>query len=651
MSTQAAPKPKAARDRQVLNTVTVRFAGDSGDGVQITGGQFTATTAAFGNDLATLPDYPAEIRAPAGTLPGVSGFQIQFSSNDIHTPGDQPDVLVAFNPAALKVHIADLVPNGIVIVDTSAFNKVNLAKAGYKVSPLEDGSLSGFRVFSENITEKTLLALRDVEGTSREKQRCKNFYALGMAYWLFNRPLEPTLRWIRDKFSKMPHIVAANETALKGGYAYCEMTDVYQAVAYEIPPAPSVPGTYRNISGNEALAYGLVAASQQSSLPLFYGAYPITPASDILHELSKHKNFGVITFQAEDEIAAMAATVGASYAGALGVTGSAGPGIALKSEAASLALTTELPVVIVNVQRGGPSTGLPTKTEQADLLFTLYGRHGESPVCVLAPATPGECFKYAYEACRLAVKYMTPVYLLSDGYLANGAEPWRVPEMKELSAFPVKFETNPQNFESYRRDPKTLARPWAVPGTPGLEHRIGGLEKRDITGNVSYDPVNHEKMSVLRRDKIAKIVQDVPDLEVKGPDGAELLVLGWGSTYGAIRAAVERAHGKGLKVAQAHLRHLSPLPKNTGDVLKRFKKILIPEMNLGQLSFLLRALYLIDVTSLNKIQGQPFKAVEILNGIEAVLAGEPVRTPDESANGAAVSHGGMPHVNGGPGEG
>lgn len=628
MTTQVESRPVTPARRQVLKSVTVRFAGDSGDGVQITGSQFTTTTAIAGNDLATLPDFPAEIRAPAGTLPGVSGFQIQFSSSDIHTPGDQPDVLVAFNPAALKVHLSDLAPNGILICDTSQFDKGHLAKAGYAVSPLEDGSLSKYRLFSVNITEKTLAALRELEGLStREKQRCKNFYALGMAYWLFNRPIDTSLRWIEDKFKKEPDIAKANVLALKGGYAYCEMTDTFQVVAYEIPPAPTTKGVYRNMSGNQALAMGLVAAAARSGLPLFYGAYPITPASDILHDLAKYKNFGVVTFQAEDEIAAMAATVGAAFAGSLAVTGSAGPGIALKSEAVSLAVMTELPVVIVDVQRGGPSTGLPTKTEQADLLFTLYGRHGEAPVCLLAPATPGECFWYALEACRIALKYMTPVYLLSDGYLANGAEPWKVPSSGDLPEFKVKYHTETKGFSPYARDPKTLSRPWAIPGTPGLEHRIGGLEKREGSGAVSYDSVNHERMSVLRREKIARIADEIPPLEVDDPQGADLLVIGWGSTYGAIRAGVEQARERGLKVAQAHLRHLCPWPKNTAAVVKKYKKVLCPEMNLGQLSLLLRADTLVDVVALNKIQGQPFKAREILAGILDTIEGRPVQQP------------------------
>ncbi|MCZ7648696.1 MAG: 2-oxoacid:acceptor oxidoreductase subunit alpha [Planctomycetota bacterium] len=623
------PLAPGVQERKRLEHVTVRFAGDSGDGVQITGDQFTNTTAIAGNDLATLPDYPAEIRAPAGTLPGVSGFQIQFAATDIYTPGDQPDVLVAFNPAALKVHVNDLVQNGVLIVDTKKFDKINMAKAGYATNPLEDSSLSNYRLFSEPITDMTMRSLQGLESVSaREKERCKNFFALGMAYWIFNRDLGPSLRWIQDKFKKSPGIAEACQTALKAGYNYCDMTDAFQAVAYEIPAAPTKPGLYRNISGNQALATGLVAASVRSGLKLFYGAYPITPASDILHELAKHKNFGVITFQAEDEIAAMAAVVGAAFSGALSVAGTAGPGLALKSEAMSLAIMTELPVVVIDVQRGGPSTGLPTKTEQADLLFAMYGRHGESPVAILAPATPAENFLFAIEACRLAVRHMTPVILLSDGYLANGSEPWRIPELSELPEMKTEFaHANGKEFMPYARDEKTLSRPWAVPGTPGLEHRIGGLESRELTGDVSYDPHNHERMCVLRAAKVARIAEDIPPLEVMGDEDAEVLVIGWGSTYGAIRSACRRVQEAGRKVAQAHLRYLNPLPRNTEQVLKRYKKVICPEINLGQLSHLLRGRFLVDVIPLNKMQGSPFTGREVLEGIEAVMEGRPVRQP------------------------
>ena len=626
-STTTATEKKSSKNRHVLESVTIRFAGDSGDGVQITGGQFTSTTAAVGNDLSTLPDFPAEIRAPAGTLPGVSGFQIQFASSEIHTPGDRPDVLVAFNPAALKVHIDDLAPNGILIVDTNQFDKGHLKKAGYGSNPLEDESLSKYRVFADNLTDRTVAALKDVEATAREKMRCKNFYALGMAYWLFNRPMDNTIRWLKKKFAKVPNVVESTVTALKGGYAYCEMTDVFQAVAYEIPAAPSEEGTYRNLSGNQALAMGLVAASVRAGRPLFYGAYPITPASDVLHELAKHKNFGVITFQAEDEIAAVAATIGAAFGGSLAVTGTSGPGSALKSEGLGLGVITELPMVLCNIQRGGPSTGLPTKTEQSDLLHAFYSRHGEAPLCILAPATPGECFHYAFEACRIALKYMMPVYLLSDGYLANGAEPWRVPPLSEVSEISVTLRSDPENFEPYERDEKYMARPWAIPGTPGLEHRIGGLEKHQTTGNVSYDPENHEVMTMIRAEKVNKVLQDIPDLKVDGPEDADVLVLGWGSTLGAILSGVQDARQQGHKVAQAHLRHLNPLPANMEQVLKRYPKVLCPEMNLGQLSLLLRGRFLIDIVGLNKIQGQPFKTYEIVDGIKAVLEGRPVRQP------------------------
>lgn len=640
MSTSTPPVPAAepVKQRQKLSSVTVRFAGDSGDGVQITGDQFTQTTAIAGNDLATLPDYPAEIRAPAGTLPGVSGFQIQFAATDIFTPGDHPDVLVVFNPAALKVHVPDLPQNGILIADTKKFDKSNLAKAGYASNPLDDGSLSKYRFFAEPITEMTIKSLRDITDLSaREKERCKNFFALGMAYWLFNRSLEPSMRWIEGKFKKTPLISQACQTALRAGYTYCDVTEPFHAVAYEIPPAPTKAGTYRNISGNQALALGLVAAAERTGLPLFYGAYPITPASDILHELAKHKNFGIMTFQAEDEIAAMASVVGASFSGALAVAGTAGPGLALKSEALSLAVMTELPVVVIDVQRGGPSTGLPTKTEQADLLFALYGRHGEAPVAIIAPATPGENFNLVLEACRLAVKHMTPVIFLSDGYLANGSEPWRIPEMSELPEMKAHYASaNTPNFNPYARDPKTLARPWAIPGTAGLEHRIGGLEKREVTGHVSYDPVNHEKMCLTRAEKIERMADDIPPLEVTGDEDADLLVLGWGSTYGSICAGCRRARENGRKVAQAHLRYLNPMPKNTEAVLKRFKKVLIPELNLGQLSLLVRGKFLVDCVALNKVQGSPFSGQEMYQAIAAVLDGKPVKQPGEAVSTSTV---------------
>ncbi|MBI4565079.1 MAG: 2-oxoacid:acceptor oxidoreductase subunit alpha [Planctomycetes bacterium] len=605
----------AGRLREVLDCVTIRFAGDSGDGIQITGQQFTTTTAIFGNDLATFPDFPAEIRAPAGTLAGVSGFQIQFSNRDIHTPGDRPDVLVAFNPAALMANIKDVPPNGVVIVNTDSFGEVDLRKAQCTSNPLEDGTLSAYNVFKVPITQLTLKALEPVPISHKEKERCKNFFALGVLYWLYNRPMEPTLKWFQQKFGKKdPKLVEANTLALKAGVGYAEATELFRS-QYDVPPAAYAPGRYRNVMGNEALALGLVAAGKLCGLPVFYGSYPITPASDVLHELSRHKNFGVTTFQAEDEIAAVTAAIGASYAGALGVTGTSGPGVALKSEAINLAVMVELPLIICDVQRGGPSTGLPTKTEQADLLQALFGRNSESPVCVLAPATPSDCFHIAIEAARIATKYMCPVFILSDGYLANGAEPWRIPKVADLPRFEVKFRTTPDCFYPYLRDERTLARPWATPGTPGLEHRIGGLEKSHIHGNVNYDAENHDFMCRLRAAKIQRIVQDVPDLEVNGDEDADVLVIGWGSPYGSIMAACQEARRKGTKVAQAHLRYLNPLPANTGKVVARYKKVLVPELNLGQLLMVLRSKYLVPARGLNKVQGKPFKVSELADAI------------------------------------
>ncbi len=612
----------ARRKREVKDKVTIRFAGDSGDGMQVMGGHFTTTSAVLGNDLATFPDFPAEIRAPAGTLPGVSGFQIQFAATDIHTPGDKPDVLVAFNPAALKVNLSDMPANGLVVVNTDSFGEVDLRKAACATNPLEDGSLDKFQVFKVPLTELTMKALESIRFAEKDrpnKERNKNFFALGMVYWLYNRPLETTLASIEREFAKKSGpdrpIVQAAHLALKAGYAYAEATELFHST-YEVPPAKYEPGVYRNISGNTALALGLVTASKLAGIPLFYGSYPITPASDILHELSKHKNFGVITFQAEDEIAAVTASVGASYAGALGVTGTSGPGVALKSEAINLAVMVELPLVICDVQRGGPSTGLPTKTEQADLMQAMFGRNSESPVAVVAPATPAECFEIALFACRIAVKYMCPVFILSDGYLANGAEPWRVPDPEKLPRINVRFRRDPEGFAPYLRNEVTLARDWAVPGTPGLEHRIGGIEKSHIQGNVSYEPENHEFMCRVRAAKIQRIVQEVPDLKVHGPDDATALMLGWGSTYGAIRASVEDCQRRGIKVARAHLRHLNPFPANLGKVLSRFKKVFVPEMNLGQLLFLVRARFLVDAKGINKVQGKPFRVSELIEVIE-----------------------------------
>jgi len=609
------------RTREKLEQAVIRFCGDSGDGMQITGSQFTNTVALYGNDLATLPDFPAEIRAPAGTLPGVSGFQVHFSSHDVYTPGDAVDALISMNPAALKMNLPDLKPNGILIVNVDDFGETDLRKAHMAVSPLEDHSLDGYRLFSVPLTKLTRAALKDLGLDAKSVDRCKNFFALGMCYWLYNRSMDNTLRWIEDKFRAKPALVNANRTAMQAGYSYCEATEAFQ-ITYEIPPAKLSPGVYRNISGNTALAMGFVAASQKSGLPLFLGSYPITPASDILHELSAYKNFGVITFQAEDEIAAITSAIGAAYGGALGLTTTSGPGMALKTEALGLAVAVELPLVICDIQRGGPSTGLPTKTEQADLLQALFGRNSEAPIPVLAPATPGDCFWMALEASRIAIKYMVPVIILSDGYLANGAEPWKIPSLADLPEIPARFETDPADFRPYRRDPATLARPWAIPGTPGLEHRIGGLEKQDVTGNVNYEPLNHERMVRLRAEKVAGIVQDVPDVVPAGDPSGDLLIVGWGSTHGPITAALKAQREKGRRIGHVHLRHLNPLPKNLGDVLGRYDRVLVPEMNMGQLLMLLRAKYLVDAQGYNKIQGKPFKQSEIERKIEEILAAD-----------------------------
>jgi len=604
--------------RQVLERAVIRFAGDSGDGMQVTGTQFGNTVALYGNDLATFPDYPAEIRAPAGTLPGVSGYQIHFGSGDVHTPGDSVDALVAMNPAALKVNVADLKANGILIVNADSFKETDLRKAQMESNPLEDHSLDKFRVFPVELQRLTRAALQELGLDAKSMDRCKNFFALGMCYWLYNRPMDATIRWIEDKFKSKALLVEANKLALQAGYSYCEATEAFQ-VSYEIPPAALAPGLYRNVSGNQALALGFVTAAHQAGLPLFQGSYPITPASDVLHELSQYKNFGVITFQAEDEIAAITSTIGAAYAGALAITTTSGPGMALKTEALGLAVAVELPIVVCNIQRGGPSTGLPTKTEQADLLQALFGRNSEAPIPVLAAATPGDCFWMALEASRIALKYMVPVILLSDGYLANGAEPWRIPELSELPSIPVHFETQAQGFLPYKRNAHTLARPWAVPGTPGLEHRIGGLEKQDVTGNVSYDPLNHEKMVRLRAAKVRAVAQDVPDAVPAGDAEGDLLMVAWGSTYGSITAALEGQRAKGRRVGHVHLRYLNPLPRNLGAVLKRYRKVLVPELNLGQLLHVVRAQYLVDAVGLNKIQGRPFKQAEIEGKIEEML--------------------------------
>jgi 2-oxoglutarate ferredoxin oxidoreductase subunit alpha len=610
--------PSGKTKREVLEQAVIRFAGDSGDGMQITGSQFTNTVALYGNDIATFPDYPAEIRAPAGTVPGVSGFQLNFSSGEVYTPGDSVDVLVAMNPAALKVNLADLKANGILIVNSDSFEEVDLRKAHVTSNPLEDNTLDKFRVFPVELQKLTRASLQHLGLDAKSMDRCKNFFALGMCYWLYNRSMEPTVRWIDDKFSKKPLLSEANKLALKAGYSYCEATEAFQ-ISYEIPPAQLTPGTYRNLSGNQALAIGFVTAAQKAGLKLFLGSYPITPASDILHELSKYKNFGVLTFQAEDEIAAITSSIGAAYSGSLAITTTSGPGMALKTEAIGLAIMTELPIVICDIQRGGPSTGLPTKTEQADLLQAMFGRNSEAPVPVLAPSTPGDCFWIALEASRIALKYMVPVIILSDGYLANGAEPWRIPTAEEIPPIPVKFETNPEGFFPYKRDPQTLARPWAIPGTPGLEHRIGGIEKQEITGNVNYEPLNHEKMVRIRAAKVDAIRQDIPNAMPVGDHEGDLLLVSWGSTFGSVTQAVKEQREKGRKIGHLHLRHLNPLPSNLGDVLKRYKKVLVPELNMGQLLWMLRAKYLVDAVGLNKIQGRPFKQSELEQKIEEML--------------------------------
>lgn len=615
-----------AKEVRRLDRVIIRFAGDSGDGMQLTGDRFTSETASFGNDLSTLPNFPAEIRAPAGTLPGVSSFQLHFADHDILTPGDAPNVLVAMNPAALKANIADVPRGADIIVNTDEFTKRPMAKVGYLTSPLEDGSLEAYQLHPVPLTTLTIEALKDFGLSRKEAERSKNMFALGLLSWMYHRPTEGTEQFLRTKFAKKPNIAEANVAAFRAGWNFGETTEDF-AVSYEVAPATKAfpTGTYRNISGNLALSYGLIAAAHQADLPLYLGSYPITPASDILHELSRHKNFGVRTFQAEDEIAAIGAALGASFGGSLAVTTTSGPGVALKSETIGLAVSLELPLLVVAIQRGGPSTGLPTKTEQADLLQAMYGRNGEAPVPIVAPQTPADCFDAAIEAARIAVTYRTPVFLLSDGYLANGSEPWRIPEQDELPDLGVRFASGPNHtladgtevFWPYKRDPHTLARPWAVPGTPGLEHRIGGIEKQDGTGNISYDPANHDFMVRTRQAKIDGI--EVPDLVVDDPDGARTLVLGWGSTYGPITAAVRRLRTNGHPIAQAHLRHINPFPRNLGEVLKRYDKVVVPEMNLGQLAALLRAKYLIDAHSYNQVNGMPFKAEQLATALKEAI--------------------------------
>ncbi|BET48326.1 2-oxoacid:acceptor oxidoreductase subunit alpha [Streptomyces tendae] len=621
-------KPVGAKDVRRLDRVIIRFAGDSGDGMQLTGDRFTSETASFGNDLSTLPNFPAEIRAPAGTLPGVSSFQLHFADHDILTPGDAPNVLVAMNPAALKANVGDLPRGAEIIVNTDEFTRRAMQKVGYDTSPLEDGSLDGYHLHPVPLTTLTVEALKEFDLSRKEAERSKNMFALGLLSWMYHRPTEGTEKFLRSKFAKKPEIAAANIAAYRAGWNFGETTEDF-AVSYEVAPAATAfpPGTYRNISGNLALAYGLIAASRQTDLPLFLGSYPITPASDILHELSRHKNFGVRTFQAEDEIAGIGAALGAAFGGSLAVTTTSGPGVALKSETIGLAVSLELPLLVVDIQRGGPSTGLPTKTEQADLLQAMYGRNGEAPVPVVAPRTPADCFEAALEAARIAVTYRTPVFLLSDGYLANGSEPWRIPERDELPDLAVRFAQGPNHtlddgtevFWPYQRDPHTLARPWAVPGTPGLEHRIGGIEKQDGTGNISYDPANHDFMVRTRQAKVDGI--EVPDLDVDDPDGARTLVLGWGSTYGPITAAVRRIRKEGGLVAQAHLRHLNPFPANLGDILGRYDKVVVPEMNLGQLATLIRAKYLVDAQSYNQVNGMPFKAEQLATVLKEAIDG------------------------------
>jgi 2-oxoglutarate/2-oxoacid ferredoxin oxidoreductase subunit alpha len=607
-----------AKPVEQLESVVIRFAGDSGDGMQLTGGRFTSETALTGNDLATFPDFPAEIRAPAGSLPGVSGFQLHFADHDILTPGDRPDVLVAMNPAALKTNLSDLPKGGTLIVDTDAFTDRNLKKAGYESNPLDDGSLTDYQVHAVQLTSMTVGALKEIEGvTAREAERAKNMFALGLMSWLYGRPTESTTSFLEKKFAKRPEIAAANLKAFSTGYAFGETSEAF-SVQYEVRPAPLAPGLYRQITGNTALSYGLIAASKLSGLNLFLGAYPITPASSILEELARHKALGVRTFQAEDEIAAVGAALGAAFGGSLGVSTSAGPGVVLKSETVGLAIALELPLLIIDVQRAGPSTGMPTKPEQGDLLMVLFGRNSESPVPVLAAATPGDCFYAAIEAVRVALTYRTPVYLLSDAYLANGAEPWQIPDVSSLEPIRVEFATaDGEPFLPYKRDPDTLARPWAIPGTPGLEHRIGGLEKENETGNVSYDAENHDLMTQLRAQKVAGI--KVPDLEVDHQEGADLLVLSWGGTYGPVHAGVRRVRSEGRAVAHAHLRWLNPFPANLGDVLKSYDRVLIPEMNLGQLSQLVRARYLVDAVGYNRVTGKPFRASEIADAVEAMV--------------------------------
>ena len=615
-----------SKNVEQLDRVVIRIAGDSGDGMQLTGDRFTQETASFGNDLSTLPNFPAEIRAPAGTLPGVSSFQLHFADHDILTPGDRPDVLVAMNPAALKANLVDLPKGGTIIVDTHDFTDRALARIGWTSNPLEDGTLESFTVHAVDLTQLTLDALAGTSLSRKDAGRSKNMFALGLLSWMYSRPVEGTLQFLRQKFASRPDIADANITAFKAGWNFGETTESF-AVAYEVKPAPLPAGVYRNITGNMALSYGLITAAQRAGLPLFLGAYPITPASDILHELSKHKRFGVRTFQAEDEIAGIGAAIGAAFGGSLAITSSSGPGIALKGESIGLAVSLEIPLVVCDIQRGGPSTGLPTKTEQSDLLQAMFGRNGEAPVPIVAAQSPADCFAAALEAVRIALCYRTPVFLLSDGYLANGSEPWRVPNVADLPDLSVRFATEPNGadgtFLPYLRDPDTLARPWAIPGTPGLEHRLGGIEKADRTGNISYDPDNHDFMVRTRQAKVDGIARTIPPLTVDDPEGdARVLVIGWGSTYGTIGAAVRRVRRAGYAIAQAHLRHLNPFPSNLGTVLAGYDKVVLPEMNLGQLATLIRSKYLVDIISVTQVRGMPFRAADLAEMLQGVLTHE-----------------------------
>jgi len=619
MGDVVASAPTIQKPRRQLDRAVVRFAGDSGDGMQVTGEQFATEAAWAGADMVTLPNFPAEIRAPAGTLFGVSSYQLQFGSRRVYTPGDRLDCLVAMNPAALRVHLGDLKEGGLLIVNTASFEQKNLDRAGYTSNPLDDRALEDrYRVHKMDVTRLTMDALEGLPLNVKEKERCKNFFSLGIVSWIYTRPIEPTLSWIARRFSKNAAIAEANTRAIKAGYHFGETAEIFTE-CYGIEPAQMPPGLYRSITGNRALAWGILAAAQRTKLPVVYGAYPITPASDILHELSLHKRFGVRTFQAEDEIAAIGAVIGAAFGGAIGICASSGPGMALKAEGMNLAVMAELPIIVFDVQRAGPNTGLPTKTEQADLLMSLYGRNSESPVVVLAPMTPGDCFFIAYEAIRIAVKYMVPVIVLSDGYLASGAEPWLIPDPKTLREIPVAFRTDPQGFFPYVRDEGTLARPWVRPGTPGLEHRIGGLEKQDVTGTVSYDADNHDLMVRLRAEKVRRVAQEIPPTTVNGPAAGDLLVVGWGSTYGTITAAVEELHEEGKAVASIHLRHLNPLPPDLGQILRQYERVLVPEINSGQLVRVLRAEYLVDAVGFNRVRGLPLPTQELRETIEQLL--------------------------------